>query len=173
MRAIPITPWFQRKFPQLSKEFFPGLLERLAGTPVRIREKLADLPAPVLMHKPEEGWSILENLGHLTDLEPLWFGRIDDIRNDQRYLRSADLTNQKTHTANHNSQGLEKLLQAFEAHRSRLIEKLEGLEIADLDKRARHPRLDTPMTIVDLLFFVAEHDDHHLATCSMLIAQGS
>jgi hypothetical protein len=26
-----------------------------------------------------------------------------------------------------------------------------------------HPRLKTPMRLVDHLFFVAEHDDHHLA----------
>ena len=29
---------------------------------------------------------------------------------------------------------------------------------------ARHPRLDQPMTIVDLCLFVAEHDGHHLAS---------
>jgi len=26
-----------------------------------------------------------------------------------------------------------------------------------------HPRLKTPMRLVDHLYFVAEHDDHHLA----------
>jgi hypothetical protein len=29
---------------------------------------------------------------------------------------------------------------------------------------ALHPRLKIPMRIVDLAYFVAEHDDHHLAT---------
>jgi hypothetical protein len=28
---------------------------------------------------------------------------------------------------------------------------------------ARHPRLGTPMRLIDLAYFVAEHDDHHLA----------
>lgn len=30
------------------------------------------------------------------------------------------------------------------------------------DKSSLHPRLNVPMTIVDLAFFDAEHDDHHL-----------
>jgi hypothetical protein len=31
-----------------------------------------------------------------------------------------------------------------------------------------HPRLRQPMRFVDHLYFVAEHDDHHLATISEL-----
>jgi hypothetical protein len=31
-----------------------------------------------------------------------------------------------------------------------------------------HPRLGTPMRLVDMMFFVAEHDDHHLATITEL-----
>jgi hypothetical protein len=29
---------------------------------------------------------------------------------------------------------------------------------------ALHPGLKTPMRIIDLAYFVAEHDDHHLAS---------
>ena len=31
-----------------------------------------------------------------------------------------------------------------------------------------HPRLGTPMRLIDLAFFVAEHDDHHLAQITHL-----
>jgi hypothetical protein len=34
-----------------------------------------------------------------------------------------------------------------------------------------HPRLNQPMRVVDLLFFVAEHDDYHLARISELIRE--
>jgi hypothetical protein len=33
---------------------------------------------------------------------------------------------------------------------------------------ALHPRLKTPMRIIDLFLFVAEHDDHHLARITEL-----
>jgi hypothetical protein len=35
-------------------------------------------------------------------------------------------------------------------------------------RTALHPRLKRPMRLVDLCFFVAEHDDHHLATVTRL-----
>ena len=38
---------------------------------------------------------------------------------------------------------------------------------------AMHPRLEQPMTPTDLIFFVAEHDDHHLITITELIRQMS
>jgi|GEM_PF-4393916 len=34
---------------------------------------------------------------------------------------------------------------------------------------ALHPRLKTPMRIVDLAYFVAEHDDHHLSRIRELV----
>lgn len=38
----------------------------------------------------------------------------------------------------------------------------------ELMRTAAHPRLGQPMSVVDLCFFVAEHDDHHLATITEL-----
>jgi len=32
-----------------------------------------------------------------------------------------------------------------------------------------HPRLQQPMRLVDSLYFVAEHDDHHIAKISGLL----
>ncbi len=33
----------------------------------------------------------------------------------------------------------------------------------EVDDAVVHPRLKQPMSMVDLFFFIAEHDDHHLA----------
>ena len=46
---------------------------------------------------------------------------------------------------------------------------LRDLAAADLERAARHPRLGTPMRVVDLAYFVAEHDDHHLARLRELL----
>lgn len=34
---------------------------------------------------------------------------------------------------------------------------------------ALHPRLKTPMRVIDLAYFVAEHDDHHLSRVRELL----
>ena len=83
-------------------------------------------------------------------------------------LCPADLENRKTHEAGHNTRPLGILLAEFRRQRGTLVSVLEGLSLDQLERTARHPRLGQPMTIVDLCFFVAEHDDHHLATMTLL-----
>ncbi|MFN8372037.1 MAG: hypothetical protein U0694_04075 [Anaerolineae bacterium] len=39
---------------------------------------------------------------------------------------------------------------------------------ADVLRASKHPRLLQPMTLVDHIYFVAEHDDHHLAQVTRL-----
>jgi hypothetical protein len=39
---------------------------------------------------------------------------------------------------------------------------------AELARTSLHPRLQQPMSVVDLCFFVAEHDDNHLRTIEEL-----
>jgi hypothetical protein len=45
----------------------------------------------------------------------------------------------------------------------------EQLPDAQLHATSLHPRLQQPMTVTDHAFFVAEHDDHHLARISELL----
>ena len=51
----------------------------------------------------------------------------------------------------------------------RVVGRLEARSPQLLERTALHPRLEKPMTVVDLFFFVAEHDDHHLAQISELL----
>lgn len=76
------TKWFDRKFDfSTEQNIFPSIIERLKGTPARLEEKMRTVPASILNAKPGGAWSIKENIGHLTDLEPLWQGRLEDIIN--------------------------------------------------------------------------------------------
>ena len=83
-------------------------------------------------------------------------------------LTTADLTNQATYDAKYNEQGIESILDAFIEVRKQLINLLQLVKDADLSKQSIHPRLGTPMKIIDLAYFVAEHDDHHLAMIQQL-----
>ncbi|MGN7824335.1 DinB family protein [Chitinophaga sp. 22536] len=158
------TAWFDRSFPAITDNgVMPDIIERLAGTPARLEELTRGLAEAVLVNKSGEQWSVKEEAGHLSDMEPLWSGRFDDFVNGEAELRVADLTNQRTHQANHNATALAELLQRFREQRTLLVKKLLALDDSQLDKTALHPRLKTPMRIIDLAYFVAEHDDHHLA----------
>src|SRR6185503_19412420 len=158
------TEWFKRKFPLMDDNgVLPSIIERLAGTPARVEELTKDMDDQLLMVKPDDKWSIKEEIGHLSDLEPLWFGRQDDFISRLPELTPADLTNRKTHEANHNDIPLSTLLARFRQERGRLVAKLMSLDENELLHAAVHPRLKTPMRVIDLAYFVAEHDDHHLA----------
>ena len=156
-------PWFERRFPTgLPPELFPLVIERLRGTPARLEDRVAALPAAVLTRRSGNAWSIQENAGHLLDLEPLWLQRVDDF---------LALTNRKTHEANHNAAELSGLLRRFRQARIALVSQLEKVDSAVITLTALHPRLRVPMNLVDHAFFVAEHDDYHLTRITELLSE--
>jgi uncharacterized damage-inducible protein DinB len=160
---ITPTPWFERKFDfNFPVELFPVIMERLRGTQPRLEAMLKDIPEKNLSMKVDEHWSIKEQVGHLYDLEDLWYGRIEDFLAGEKTLRVADLNNTKTKEADHNSRSSTELIRQFTQARNRLISKVENMDKATAASTALHPRLQQPMRLVDALFFVAEHDDHHL-----------
>ena len=166
-------PWFERTFALgLPVSAFPPVLGRLRSAPDRLEQSVRGLAPVVLTRRPGDGWSIQEHAGHLLDLESLWEQRLDDFEAGASLLHPADLENRKTHDANHNARDIVELLREFRAARQRIIRRLEQMDAAALSRVALHPRLQQPMSVVDLGFFVAEHDDHHLATIARLGARG-
>jgi hypothetical protein len=162
--------WFERVFPTgLPAHLLPVVVERLRGTPARLADRLGDVPHEVLIRRDGDSWSIQENVGHLLDLEPLWQQRVGDLAQRRGQLAEADLTNRRTHEANHNAAPLAGLLTAFRAARGALVCQLEIFPDDSLAFTAVHPRLKTPMNVIDLAYFVAEHDDYHLARISELL----
>ncbi|WP_197076663.1 DinB family protein [Hymenobacter terrenus] len=132
-------------------------------------EKIRLIPSELLSIRVNNSWTIKENIGHLTDLEPLWQGRLEDILKGQTELRPTDLQNTRTTEANHNLTPVKKLLAAFRQTRVETLQLLRGLNEEQVFMRALHPRLKTPMRTMDLFLFVAEHDDHHLPKITELM----
>ena len=162
MSQIPI--WFERRFDfSFPVELWPNLCMRLRGTPARLEEILRGRPREALVRQPEGKWSAQENAGHLLDLEPLWLARVNDFVAGRTELSVADLTNRKTDDADHNARPLSEILAGFRQERLKLMGRLAELDPAQFAGTALHPRLKKPMQLVDHLYFVAEHDDHHLA----------
>ncbi len=169
MSHVPV--WFERKFEfTFPVEQYPNLCMRLRGTPVRLEEITRGVSRDLLVAKPEGKWSAQEHAGHLLDLESLWMARVGDFLTDGHTLTVADLSNRRTYEASHNSRDLEDILGAFRAARVQLISRVAELQPTLFAHSLLHPRLQQPMRLVDHLYFVAEHDDHHLARIWELIS---
>lgn len=161
--------WFDRKFELgLGMDATPELLERLRRTPEHLADAVRGLSPEILTRRRDGKWSIQENAGHLLDLESLWAQRIDDYDKAALELHPADLENRKTHEAGHNDRPIAEILAQFKTERGAIVEKVARMTSADLARTSLHPRLKQPMSVVDLCFFVAEHDDHHLGTIAEL-----
>jgi len=64
----------------------------------------------------------------------------------------------------------DRILAGFRRARLELLERVASLDRAQSARTLLHPRMKTPMRLIDHLYFVAEHDDHHLARIWELIS---
>jgi len=163
--------WFEREFSFdfLPVWMYPNVLERVRGTPARLEDLVRNARPEILTRRENEKWSIQEHAGHLLDLEPLGMNRLDDYEAGRERLHAADLENRKTHEANHNQNSIENILAAFRAERMEFVRRLDEYDEAFVQRVAVHPRLKKQIRVLDLAYFIAEHDDHHLSRISELI----
>jgi uncharacterized damage-inducible protein DinB len=167
---VEMERWFERKFKlDLPVSLFPNVVERLRGVPVRLEEHLLPLPPELLIFKRGKDWSVQEHAGHLLDLESLNLGRLDDYEQRLTDLRPADLQNRKTYEANHNQRSIHSLLSEFRRERGLFVRRLQNSDAEFVSRNAIHPRLQISMRVIDLAYFIAEHDDHHLTTIAASI----
>ena len=162
--------WTQRRFNfDFPAEVFPGIVERLRGTPAHIADLVKGVPHAMLIRKPGNRWSVNEHIGHLIDLDELDHMRLDQFIAGEKELAAADMTNQRTHDAGYNDVVAATIVDYLRARRNELVERLEALSDDQIVRTAVHPRLQMPRRLVDWVYFVAEHDDHHLARIRELI----
>ncbi|HKW50819.1 MAG TPA: DinB family protein [Candidatus Eisenbacteria bacterium] len=165
-----VTRWVDRKFEfTMPVSLFPVVLERLRGAPARMEDKVRNVPGEILTRREGDRWSAQEHAGHLVDLDELHAGRLEDFRAGAKTLRAWDVTNRKTFDANYNARPIGEIVMAFRGERGAFVKQLEEWKDEEIARTAIHPRLQQPMRVIDMAFFVAEHDDHHLAVMSELI----
>lgn len=167
---IDSIKWFDRQFSfDLPVWMYPNIVERVRGTPARAEDLVHALPQEILTRCDSGKWSIQEHVGHLLDLEPLGMRRLDEFSAGRASLSSADLENRKTWEANHNARAIAEILAALRSARSKFVQRLESFDEIFIQRTSIHPRLQKPIRVLDVAFFIAEHDDHHLAQISALM----
>lgn len=162
--------WIERKFNfDFQVGVFPCIVERLRGTPLRVESLTSSLSEDQLTVKPDGKWSIKERIGHITDVEELWETRLEQFLNNEEILAPADMSNQKTQDRNHNDKTLDELLTRLKNVRESFVIKLENLSEEEVGRTALHPRLNTPMRLIDLTYFAAEHDDNEISLMRKIV----
>lgn len=166
------VPWFEKSFPTGGGAGdWDALLGRLRSAPSRVEALVAGVPRAVLTRRDGSLWSVQEHAGHLWDLEDLHRRRLRDYRAGARELRPAELTNRRTWQAAHNDDEIASILEDFRWERELFVREMETLTPAERARAPMHPRLRQPMSPVDLMRFVAEHDDHHLELMQDLVTR--
>lgn len=157
--------WVDKVFEfTLSPDQLPEVVAKLNATTGRLRKILGTTSAADMEIRLDNKWSIKENVGHLTDLEELHVGRLEDLENGLKTLRPADMSNATTEASDHNSFKLRELLIDLEEARTGFIEKLNSLSAETHATSGHHERLDVKMRPIDVAAFVAAHDEHHIQT---------
>lgn len=169
-----LLPWFHRSWTfQLPAGAFPAVLERLRGSPARALALAQRVPDRALSYRPDGAWSAKDHIGHLDDLHELDLTRVREFLAGVPTLSAADRENRLTHGRSHSTRPVREIVAAFERRRGELVELLEHLTEADIERRAVHPRLGIPVRLIDWAEFVADHDDHHLAAARAALRQAA
>jgi len=141
---------------------FPNVLERVRGTPARAAELVARLPDAAASTRIESSWSVKEHIAHLDDLYELDETRLAEFTAGADVLTAADMSNSRTETARHNETTMLDILERFDRHREDFVTKLESLSEEAIVLSCLHARLGQRLRLIDWVYFIAEHDDHHL-----------
>jgi uncharacterized damage-inducible protein DinB len=137
-------------------------LDALAAFPALLKGQVQGLSDDALRFRPSPGeWSIVEIIGHITDVEAVWPGRIRQMlatdnpalaRVDNDWVRQRDYQNKQ----------VPALLQTLAERRAEFVELMRPLRAAQLARTGVHPTRG-PLTVAGASAALADHDRQHLA----------
>jgi uncharacterized damage-inducible protein DinB len=143
----------------------PFYLERMDGTYTRLQSKVKGIDESVLSNKLDDKWSVKQNIGHLAEVDEISLIRIEEMLNGISPMTSAVFENKQ----DFNAQPIEDVLKFFLKSRQQSQKRLRSLNDVELTRSSVHPRFKSLMTPVDLAWFHAEHDDHHLVRINEIL----
>ncbi len=135
-------------------------LDRLAGFPAELQQRLQGLSDEALRFRPTpESWSIVEILGHLTDVDAVWPARVRQmlaaenptlVRVDNDLVRQRDYQHKQVGT----------LLTTLAERRAEFVALMRSLRPAQLARTGIHPTRG-PITVAGAIAALADHDRQH------------
>ena len=131
---------------------------------IRLEQKIKGQSEKLLSEKINDKWSVKQNIGHLAEVDEIANKRMDEMISSVAVMSPAVFE-----PKDYNPWPIEKVLDYFRKTRYKNLNKYKSLSEGDLTKSSLHPRLKVHLTPVDLAWFDAEHDDHHLVKINEII----
>lgn len=151
-----------------------AVVATIKSIPAVLSNLLADIPAETWMYRSDsDQWCLNEVLGHLRDVErEVNLPRIHTfLQEDNPFIR-ADDTDLWVAERGYAQQNGATALAEFVAARMETLAALKNLSDADWQRTGRHA-IFGPITLLEQLGFVAEHDRVHIRQIYAALKKGS
>lgn len=140
---------------------FVAHIAKLRAFPAHLQSVVASLTAAQMRFKPANEWSVIENIGHLIDIDELYVGRVDRILAEERPEFPRFEPDPIVAAKGYQQMDGNELLQQFIATRQATIDGLSTIEPDELDRAGMHA-VYGEMTLRRLVEQLANHDQKHL-----------
>lgn len=150
---------------------FNANISKLAAFPTRLHAFVAPLTTTQLRFRPQDKeWSILENIGHLIDIDRLYVARVDMIITSERPHFAAFHPDDEVRAGNYHAQSLTELLTRYTALRHATVVRLRTVTNDELTRVGVHTRFGE-ISIARLIEILANHDEVHYTQMSNNLTQ--
>jgi DinB superfamily len=148
------------------------LLVTLESTPALLERAAGDLPAAQVQRRPAGGgFSLVENVWHLADLEREGYGvRIRRLLSEEEPSLANFDGDRIARERRYQDRDLAEGLAAFAAARRRNLEKLRGVRPADWNRAGVQESVGR-ICLADLPRKMAEHDRSHTQDIRLLLSE--
>jgi DinB superfamily len=149
---------------------YPQQLALLGAHPAQLRQQVQQLSEPAYRFRPAEGeWSVIENVGHLIDIDILMRARIGKIMaSNNPPLEPFDVDG-TVRAREYQQKNLMALLHAFAEQRAEFLEQIRYLRPEALERAGIHPTRGA-VRIADLVGMVLRNDAIHTEQIANTIA---
>lgn len=151
-------------------EKYHAHIATLAAFPARLSALVTPLTDAQLHFRPDDKeWSVLENIGHLVDIDPLYVDRIDRILSEERPVFAPFDPDAGVRAAHYQHQNVSDLLATYIAQRQATIDGLSTIVPDELTRIGIHAKYGE-VSIARLVELLAGHDEVHYTQITATIA---
>lgn len=141
-------------------------------SPKQIAAAVSGLTDKTLRYKPApDKWCILEMLAHLADMEILYAYRMRQMLADKDPVIAPIDQDAWARNLGYLECSPPELVALYGLNRHATLRLLRRLKAGDLEKSARHPELNRPVTLAEYVGMMSRHGANHLAQIEKLKAQ--
>jgi hypothetical protein len=138
-------------------------LDAAEKSPKQIAAAVSGLPEKTLRYKPAPNkWCILEILAHLADIEILYAYRMRQMLADRDPVIAPIDQDAWAKNLGYMESSPPELVALYGLNRHANLRLLRRLKVDDLQKSARHPEIDHPVTVADYVQMMSKHGPNHL-----------